>query len=207
MSIYLQLAGEGPEIVWLADWSIREAADGARHFVGYSLETSNGRLSTKIVHLHRATRTAQTLSGRIYQLVGPSGHNAEAEYVFNTFAKGLGNGKPWRNVTRELIPDCIEREHVPATSDEVTLEAAARLLLLSRSYVSSLISNDKLPGRAGGDGVQWIPIDALTDYRARMRAEQQEALNALMDTSQRMGLYDAEAEELREHQKPDVDNE
>lgn len=54
MSIYLELAGEGPEIVWLKDWSIRETADGAKHLVGYSLETSNGRVSTKIVHLDRA---------------------------------------------------------------------------------------------------------------------------------------------------------
>ncbi|SIT36593.1 conserved hypothetical protein [Paraburkholderia ribeironis] len=206
MSIYLELAGEGAEIVWLKDWSIRESADGSWHFVGYSLETSNGRLSTKIVHLDRATRTAQTLNGQIYQLVGASGHNLDAEFVFNSFAKGLGNGKPWRNVSAELIPDCYERKHVTANCQEVTLEAAARLLLLSRSYVRSLISDDKLPGRVAEDGVQWIPIDALTEYRARMRASLQEALLALMETSQRMGLYDPEAEELQEHQKLDVNN-
>ncbi|MGF6787366.1 hypothetical protein [Paraburkholderia sp. 35.1] len=196
MSIYLELAGEGAEIVWLAHWSIRETADGARHFVGYSLETSNGRVSTKIVHLDKATRTAQTLSGRIYQLVGPSGHSVDAEYVFNTFARGLGNGKPWRNVSRELIPDCQERSQVTANCEEVTLEAAARLLTLSRSYVKSLIRDDKISGRVGEGGVQWIPIVALTEYRAKMRAEQKAALEALMSESERLGLYDVEASEL-----------
>lgn len=87
MSIYLELAGEGPEIVWLRHWSIRESADGARHFVGYSQETRNGRVSTKIVQLDGDTRTAGTLSGRIYQLVGPSGYHGDAEYVFNRVAE------------------------------------------------------------------------------------------------------------------------
>lgn len=192
MSIYLQLAGEGAEIIWLKNWSIRESAEGSRHFVGYSQETRNGRVSTKIVHLERATRTAQTLSGRIYQLVGRSGYNADAEYVFNTVAKGIGNGKPWRDVTAELIPDCHECKHVTANSEEVRLDAAARLLSLSRLYVRKLISGDKIPCRVSEDGVHWIPIFALTEYRTKMRATQRAALEALMNESERLGLYDAE---------------
>ncbi|MGF6507677.1 hypothetical protein [Paraburkholderia sp. 32] len=199
MSIYLQLAAEGAEIVWLRHWSIRESAEGAKHFVGYSQETHNGRVSTKIVHLDKATRTAQTLSGRIYQLVGPSGYNADGEYVFNTVAKGLGNGKPWRDVTEELIPDCHERKHVTANCEEVRLDAAARLLFLSRAYVRSLINDEKIPGRVGEDGVQWMPIDALIGYRTTMRAEQTAALEALMSVSQRLGLYDAKASGIPLH--------
>lgn len=137
------------------------------------------------------------MSGRIYQLVGLSGHNADAEYVFNTFAKGLGNGKPWRNVSAELIPGCHEREHVTANCQEVRLDAAARLLFLSHSYVRSLISDGQLPGRLGEDGiVQWIPIDAVIAYRTKMRAEQTAALDELISASQRLGLYDSEAQEL-----------
>ena len=158
MSIYLQQAGEGAEIVWLENWSIRESADDANHFVGYSLETYTGCVSTKIIHLDRATRTANTLSGRIYQLVGPSGYDADAEYVFNTVSKDIGHSKPWRDVTAELIPDCHERSQVTASREEVTLEAGARLLFLSRTYMRSLIRDDKIRGRVGEDGVQWVPL-------------------------------------------------
>ncbi|APA84087.1 hypothetical protein BJG93_00705 [Paraburkholderia sprentiae WSM5005] len=207
MSIYLEAAGDGPDIVWLSSWSIRESHDGAKHFVGYSQETRSGRVSTKIVQLDGATRTAGTLSGRIYQLVGRSGYHPDAEYVFSTVANGIGGGKAWRDVTAELIPDCNDRTCVTANPDEVALDAAARLLFLSRLYLRSLIADGKIPARVGDDSVQWIPIGALKDYRARMRTEQQEALIALIETSQRMGLYDAEAEELPEHQKRDVDNE
>ncbi|WP_321927853.1 hypothetical protein [Paraburkholderia guartelaensis] len=193
MSIYLELAGNGPEIVWLSHWSIRESAHGARHFVGYSRETRNGRVSTKILHLDSATRTAQTLSGQIYQLVGPSGYHADAEFVFNTVAKGIGGGKAWQDATAELIPDCQERRCATANFDEVKLEAAARLLCLSCAYVRSLVSDDKIPGRVGEDGtVQWIPIVALTEYRQRMRAEQRAALEALVSESEHLGLYDAD---------------
>ncbi|SDC46901.1 hypothetical protein [Paraburkholderia lycopersici] len=191
MPIYLRQGEQGAEIVWLAHWSIRETSEGARHFVGYSMETSSGRVSSKIFHLDRATRTAQTLSGRIYQLVGPSGHSVDAEYVFNTVAKDIGNGKPWRDVTAELIPDCQERKAVTADCEEMTLEAAARLLTLSRAYVKSLISDDKIPSRVGDGGVQWIPIAALTEYRTKMRAELETVLEAIMCESERPGPYGA----------------
>ncbi|MGF6634153.1 hypothetical protein OKW38_002837 [Paraburkholderia sp. MM5496-R1] len=195
MSIYLEIAGDGPEIVWLSHWSIRESADGARHFVGYSRETRNGRVSTKVLHLDSTTRTAQTLSGRIYQLVGPSGYHADAEFVFNTVAKGIGGGKAWRDATAELIPDCRERSRAPANYDEVKLDAAARLLCLSRAYLRSLVLDGKISGRLDEDGaVQWIPIVALTEYRQRMRTEQKAALEALMSESQRLGLYNYDAD-------------
>jgi hypothetical protein len=191
MSIYLQLAGEGPEIVWLSHWSIRESADGARHLVGYSRETRDGRVSTKVLHLDGATRTAQTLNGQIYQLVGPSGYHVDAEFVFNTVAKDIGGGMAWRDVTAQLIPDSRERMRATASYHEVKLEAAARLLCLSRAYVRSLVRDGKIAGRLeeDGSGVQWIPIDALIDYRTRMRAEMVTALEALMSESQRLGLY------------------
>ncbi|WP_051481604.1 hypothetical protein [Paraburkholderia nodosa] len=191
MSIYLQLPGESPEIVWLSHWSIRESADGTRHFVGYSRETRNGRVSTRILHLDGATHTAQTLSGRIYQLVGPTVYHADAEFVFNTVAKGIGGGKAWRDATAELIPDCRGRRRAIAKYDEVKLEAAARLLCLSRAYMRSLVRDGKVPGRLDEDGagVQWIPIDALIGDCTRMRADMKGALEALMSESQRLGLY------------------
>ena len=180
------------EIVWLEHWSIHESADGATHIVGCSQETHNGRVGTKIFYLDKATRTAYTSSGRIYQLVGSSGRNNDAEYALNTAAKGIGNGKPWRDVTAELIPDCHERKAVTANCEEVTLDAAARLLAISRTYVKILISRAKIPSRMGDGGVQWIPITALTEYRTKMRAELETALEAIMCESERTEPYDAD---------------
>ncbi|WP_233850932.1 hypothetical protein [Paraburkholderia sp. HD33-4] len=111
--------------------------------------------------------------------------------MFNTVAKGIGGGKAWRDATAELIPDCRERRRATANYDEVKLDAAARLLCLSRAYVRSLVRDGKIPGRLDEDGagVQWIPIDALIGYRTMMRAEMKAALEALMSESQRLGHY------------------
>ncbi|MFM0527363.1 hypothetical protein PQR11_20585 [Paraburkholderia strydomiana] len=196
MIIYSQRAGEGAEIVWLEHWSIRESADGARRFVGCNCATRRGCVSEKIFFLDSATRTAHTLSGRIYQLVGPSGYNVDAEYVFNTIAKNVGNSGPWRDVTAELIPDCQECKAVTANCEEMTLEAAARVLCLSRTYVKGLINDDKISGRVGDSGVQWIPITALTEYRAKMHAEQQTAFEKLVSASENLGLFDAEVSDV-----------
>lgn len=104
MSIYLHHRGQGPETVTLECWSIREFEDGARHFVGYSRDSLDGRVSTKIVELDVEGRTARTASGRRYVLVGPSGSNADAEYVWSRVAKALGGGQAWEDVTEEVAP-------------------------------------------------------------------------------------------------------
>jgi hypothetical protein len=167
MSIYLQPPGIGSDVVWLERWSIREFADGAQYFVGYSRETRDGRVSTKIVQFDNSARTARTLSGRVYQLVGMSGWESNAEYVFNTVANVIGNGASWRDVTAELIPDCRKINCVTATREELTLDATACLLSASRSHVRALIVDGRLPARMDEDGVQWLPIVAVSAYRAQ----------------------------------------
>lgn len=104
MSFYLHHRGQGPETVTLECWSIRKFEDGARHFVGYSRDSLDGRVSTKIVELDVEGRTARTASGRRYVLVGPSGSNADAEYVWSRVAKALGGGQAWEDVTEEVAP-------------------------------------------------------------------------------------------------------
>ncbi|KVO06433.1 hypothetical protein [Burkholderia ubonensis] len=104
MSFYLHHRGQGPETVTLECWSIRQFADGARHFVGYSRDSLDGRVSTQIVELNIDGRTARTASGRRYLLMGPSGYNADAEYVWNRVAKVLGGGQVWEDVTEQVAP-------------------------------------------------------------------------------------------------------
>jgi hypothetical protein len=104
MPIYRHHQGQGPETVTLECWSIRQFEDGARHFVGYSRDSFDGRVSTQIVEFDIDGRTARTASGRRYVLMGPSGYNADAEYVWNQVAGALGRGQAWEDVTEELAP-------------------------------------------------------------------------------------------------------
>ncbi|SEB61022.1 hypothetical protein SAMN02787142_0028 [Burkholderia sp. WP9] len=105
MSLYLhQPPNEDDDVVRLESWSIREFDGGGRHFVGYSLETHDGRVSTAITELDAEARTARTASGRRYELVGGSGYNSDAEYVFNRVKEIIGNGQPWKDISEQLIP-------------------------------------------------------------------------------------------------------
>lgn len=66
----------------LVRWRVFETRLGARHFVGYSLDTHEGRVSSKIENFDPATGKGTTRSGRIYHLVGRCGHDQDAEYVW-----------------------------------------------------------------------------------------------------------------------------
>jgi hypothetical protein len=74
-----------PEIK-LTQWSIKECdrKDGrrTRHFIGYDIKGNEGRVSSAIVEFDPARKRARTGSGRVYELVGPSGHHRDADYVW-----------------------------------------------------------------------------------------------------------------------------
>lgn len=200
MSIYLQSLGDDSERVHLERWSIRERNDnGERRVVGFSRETRDGRVSTPIVELNAEARGGRTASGRTYHLVGPSGWSSDGEYVFNRVVNILGGRDAWRDVTAELIPDCS------ASNPELSIEATARALFVSRSYVRRLVDEGGLPAYISNDGLPRIPLSAVQAFREKMRAEQEKALISLMDASQRLGLYDAETEDLPVRRKSDDD--
>lgn len=76
---------EQPQIT-LRDWRIFEVSDGeipSTHFVGYSDENHEGRVSSVIVNFDASTMCGVTKSGRIYKLVGKPGYNPDAGYVWN----------------------------------------------------------------------------------------------------------------------------
>jgi hypothetical protein len=73
---------ETPEIQ-LSDWQIWETERGERHFVGYNLTEHEGRASSAIQTFDRGTMRGITSSGRVYELVGPPGHDADAAYTWN----------------------------------------------------------------------------------------------------------------------------
>src|SRR5277367_6572684 len=66
-----------PEIE-LRNWKVVEVASSKegmrndRHFVGYNITEHEGRVSSKIIHWDRETRTGTTKSGRTYKLLDES---------------------------------------------------------------------------------------------------------------------------------------
>ncbi|MFW6855071.1 hypothetical protein ACODYM_27660 [Burkholderia gladioli] len=69
-------------VVFLSHWQVMETDEGARYFVGHNMETMNGRTSTRIVKFDPETRRGVTGSGRIYELVGESGADTKASYLW-----------------------------------------------------------------------------------------------------------------------------
>ncbi len=90
----------------LARWSIWETRKGkeapTRHFVGWSINDSEGRVSSQIVAFDPETRRGETKSGRVYELVGLSGHDRDGDYVFSVWLK-LNQRTVWREITREVV--------------------------------------------------------------------------------------------------------
>jgi hypothetical protein len=79
-------------------WKVLEA-DGSRHFVGYSYNGQEGRVSSAITMYNRARRLGTTKSGRKYKLVGAPGFHEDADYVWGRWSKlnGINNVKDVTN--------------------------------------------------------------------------------------------------------------
>jgi hypothetical protein len=113
MSIYVTTQ---PEIVNLAQWSIRASDKGERHFVGFHLDRGDGRVSTPIREFDPVTRTGRTASGSTYHLIGRAGRHSDAEYVWRIAAKAWGIEK-WADITAELVPNWREDLTLPSESE------------------------------------------------------------------------------------------
>ncbi|NIE63051.1 hypothetical protein [Burkholderia sp. Ax-1719] len=196
MSIYSHPPGDGCEVVHLEHWSIRQFENGKRFFVGYSQETRDGRVSAEIVDLDPATRIGRTASGRVYKLVGCSGINGDAEYVFTRVREIIGDGGKWKNVTEALIPECTAKVEQRESLEETSVDAAARILFVAPSYVRKLIEEEKLPARVHEDGAYRLPVRAVRTLRDQMRVEQKQALARMIAATDQMGLYKTEIEGL-----------
>lgn len=59
------------------------------HFVGYA--QYEGRVCSPVIEYDKKTHRGLTKSGRIYELVGPSGHNNDAMYVWNRWVDMVGS--------------------------------------------------------------------------------------------------------------------
>lgn len=83
----------------LVRWSVRQTERGSRYLVGYNISDQEGRVSTAIQDFDVRTARVTTRSGRTYELVGPPGHDPDAEWVWQSVASRDLN---WTDVSEEF---------------------------------------------------------------------------------------------------------
>ena len=84
------------------------------------------------------------------------------------------------------------------SADELMADdEAAALLHVTRAYLDTLIAEERLGEVSHApDGERRVRRAAVLAYRNVMKAEQKEGLGRMIEASERMGLYDAEADGL-----------
>jgi len=91
---------EQPETT-LTDWAIFELPNGNRHLSGWAVEDREGRVSSHIQEFDINNLRAVTESGRVYQLCGSPGTNADADYTWNRW-KQINEVEACLDVAREV---------------------------------------------------------------------------------------------------------
>lgn len=72
--------------VTLTEWFVYEIDIGdksSRHFIGYSKDQKQCRVSSPIIEFDPTTKTGKTRSGNVYQLEGPSTTHEDVEYMWS----------------------------------------------------------------------------------------------------------------------------
>jgi len=73
---------------------------GQRHIIGFCRENHEGRVSTNIVAFDPEKRLCITRSGRTYHLNGPPGYDADGDFVWQTWTRGI---VPTVDVSEEFV--------------------------------------------------------------------------------------------------------
>jgi excisionase family DNA binding protein len=100
---------------------------------------------------------------------------------------------------RAKAPASVRRKSAGVKADEpfLSLEEAAQLLHVSRTHINKLIDTGKL-GEIQTEGPhRRIAKSAVLTYKAESKIRQAAGMATMFDATQRLGLYDAEASELR----------
>lgn len=90
-----------PELT-LVHWRILEASTGDLHFLGACVELGGGRFSTAIEKFDPAQMRGVTRSGRVYQLLGETGCDLDADYVLSCVLAAWDNFSV-RDVTAQAL--------------------------------------------------------------------------------------------------------
>jgi hypothetical protein len=90
--------------VQLSAWRVMQTDIGSTHFVGRNDANGNGRVSSDIVEFDAISQRGVTRSGRVYHLIGPSGVNLNAEYVWHRWCAFNGI-RSYKDVTKTMLED------------------------------------------------------------------------------------------------------
>lgn len=95
--------------VSLVSWSIRKVIESEHpelgetyHFVGRSIQTRDGRVSSGIVSFDNNLKVGTTGSGRVYSLEGESGRDADGDYVWDVWTN-MNKVTKWEDVTEQVV--------------------------------------------------------------------------------------------------------
>lgn len=111
---------------------------------------------------------------------------------------GYAWGRPAHGDAAPEVPRTIDSD-----DPEMTSEGAAKLLSVSRTHLNSLIEAGEFGAvRRTSGGHRRISKSAILAYWARTKERQLEGLDEMIEASQRLGMYDAEIEDLPDHLKP-----
>lgn len=72
-------------LLTLERWRVYETNRGDRHFIGYCVETHDGRVTTAILSFDAGTKTGITMSGRRYVLKDWPCFDSDAEHVWSFY--------------------------------------------------------------------------------------------------------------------------
>lgn len=85
----------------LTQWRVMQIARGGCHLVGWNSSEREGRVSTAIVSMNASTREALTASGRVYELAGRPGFNADAEHTWGWWCR-LNDVEQYVDITAQI---------------------------------------------------------------------------------------------------------
>jgi hypothetical protein len=83
-------------------WRVLEINDGTRHFVGVDDRRLSGRVSSAVVAFDNQTLRGQSLSGRVYPLIGNPGRSENADYVWQQWC-AVNEVQSFADVTERLF--------------------------------------------------------------------------------------------------------
>lgn len=91
----------------------------------------------------------------------------------------------------------------PTHTEELTFEAASKLLHVSRAQLDNLVDTGQLGDeRRTAGGHRCIPKAAVLQYKAASRDRQTKSLATMVEASERFGLYDNELNGIPGRAKP-----
>ena len=69
--------------------------------MGYETTYREGRVTSKVVEFNQDTMTGKTRSGRFYTLQGPPGHDGDAAYVWQQWAR-VNQVTSYKDISKEI---------------------------------------------------------------------------------------------------------